>query len=215
MEPAIAWILTVADRVAALDGAVSTVPAPQPVVLPVLALGCLWVLLWQGRARVLGVAPACLALAIWTQVERPLLLVSADGGLVGLMTDAGRSLSKPRGQGFAASSWLENDGDAADQAEAYDRAGFEGKTGALDFTLASLPAHHIWGRGAVDRASATCVAGHVVIAAADLGGRGACLMIDRAKLAETGPVAVFAGADGLRLEPTRTGNRPWSGGARQ
>ena len=34
------------------------------------------------------------------------------------MTAEGRALSKPRGDGFAALSWLENDGDGARQAEA-------------------------------------------------------------------------------------------------
>ncbi len=216
MAPGIDWILGVADRVAGLDGAVSHVPAPQPVVLPVFVLGALWIILWQGRARWAGAAPIVAALALWTQVERPLLLVSGDGGLVGLMTEKGRSLSKPRGQGFSAQSWLENDGDGADQPTAFDRAGFSGDRGDLGFVLAGQDARHLWGRGAAGRAAEACARAAVVVVAADLANTGgSCLLIDRTKLSATGPVAVFAGADGLRVTATREGKRLWSGRPRQ
>ncbi len=216
MAPGIDWILTVADRVAGLDGAVSHVPAPQPLVLPVFALGALWIILWQGRARWAGAVPIVAMLAFWTQVERPLLLVSGDGGLVGLMTAEGRSLSKPRGQGFSAQSWLENDGDGADQPTAYERAGFSGDRGDLGFVLAGQDARHLWGRGAAGRAAEACARAAVVVVAAELANMGgSCLLIDRAKLATTGPLAVFAGGDRLRVTATRDGKRLWSGPPRQ
>lgn len=212
MAPAIDWILAVADWVASLDGAVSLVPAPQPLVLPVFVLGVVWVILWQGRARWAGAVPAAASLLIWAQVERPLLLVSGDGGLVGLMTREGRSLSKPRGQGFSAQSWLENDGDAADQIAAHARAGFSGDAGDLVFDLAGRSARHVWGRGAAERAAAACAGeGVVIVAAALVGTKGPCLLIDRDKLASTGPLAVYAGADGLRVTSSQEARRPWSG----
>lgn len=65
VQPAIAWILGVADWVAGLDGAVSHVPAPPGLTLPVLTLGVLFVILWQGRARWSGVLPMIGALVIW------------------------------------------------------------------------------------------------------------------------------------------------------
>jgi len=112
------WILAVAHWVSGLEGARGTVVSPDPVVLPMLALGLLFFMLWQGRARVLGLAPAALAFVLWAQTERPDVLISETGALVGVMTDAGRALSRERSAGFVADNWLENDGDAAQQAGA-------------------------------------------------------------------------------------------------
>jgi hypothetical protein len=118
----IGWILAVADVVAAWPNAVRYIPQPEPAVLPLIVLGALLVMLWQGRGRWAGLAPMLAALAFWLQTERPLLLVSADGGLVGASTAEGRALSRARGQGFVAQSWLENDGNDRDREAAYVRA---------------------------------------------------------------------------------------------
>ena len=98
--------------------------------MPLIALGGLWVILWQGRARALGVLPIAVAMALWGTVQRPDVLIAGSGGLVGVMTPEGRALSKARGDGFAAESWLENDGDPVGQEAAYARAGFAGDEGA-------------------------------------------------------------------------------------
>ncbi|MGS4944259.1 ComEC/Rec2 family competence protein [Meridianimarinicoccus sp. RP-17] len=123
MGMGIGWILAVADVVAAWPHAVRYVPQPGPVVLPIIVLGALVVMLWQGRGRWTGIVPVLAALALWLQTERPLLLVSADGGLVGARTQEGRALSRARGQGFVAQSWLENDGGDRDREAAFARAG--------------------------------------------------------------------------------------------
>src|SRR5690606_30525949 len=111
------WTLAVAAWVAGIDGAVTHVVAPGPSVLPMLALGGLFAVLWQGPmlVRAAGLVPVAAAFGLWMQAERPALLISGEGALMGLMTPEGRALSKPRGQGFAALSWLEDDGDPADQ----------------------------------------------------------------------------------------------------
>jgi competence protein ComEC len=46
------------------------------------------------------------------------VLIADNGGLVGVMTDTGRALSKEKGAGFVARNWLENDGDGALQQKA-------------------------------------------------------------------------------------------------
>ncbi|WP_255010918.1 ComEC/Rec2 family competence protein [Roseovarius sp. M141] len=115
------WILGVARWTAALDGARGTVVSPGIWVVPLLSLGALTVILWQGRARLLGVVPMIAALFLWMQAERPIVLIADTGGLVGVMTEQGRALSARRGSGFIALNWLENDGDAAEQEAAADR----------------------------------------------------------------------------------------------
>jgi competence protein ComEC len=212
MRPAIEWILIVAEWVAGMEGALSFVPQPQPVVVPVLVLGGLWLVLWQGRARIAGVVPMAAALLIWAQVQRPDAIVSPTGGLVGLMTAEGRVLSKPRGDGFAAESWLESDGDPVPQDIAAARAGFGGGEGWLDFAVGDVRAVHLSGRGAADRVGAACAEAAIVIIAAEVAGPEGCTLLDGAALSETGAVALFAGDKGVRLVTARerVGRRPWN-----
>ncbi len=115
MEWGLDWILGVASRISALPGAVDQVATPPGWTLGVVALSGLFVLLWQGRSRWIGVLPLLATLLTWTAAERPTLLVSEGGRLVGLWADGARGLSRDRGEGFVARIWLENDGDAADQ----------------------------------------------------------------------------------------------------
>ncbi|NNK67149.1 MAG: DUF4131 domain-containing protein [Rhodobacteraceae bacterium] len=211
MAPGIAWILSVADEVSGWDGAVSHVPAPQAGVLPMLALGALFVILWQGRVRIAGVVPVIAALALWSVAERPVLLVSESGGLVGVMTAEGRALSKPRGEGFAAQSWLENDGDGASQPLAHERWQVDGAAFDVGDTRFWLET----GRGARERALADCSRGSgVVITSADLGNRwktAPCTLYDSGRLAQTGPLAAWMQDGKPVLRPTRKapGSRPW------
>jgi competence protein ComEC len=212
MEPGINWILFVARTVAALPGAVSHVPTPQPLVMPLVALGALWLVLWQGRARATGLAPVVLAFLLWTQVERPAVLVSPSGALVGVLTPEGRALSKPRGDGFAAETWLENDGAPAPQEDAAARAGFTGPPGAQTFTLGETTAIHLTGRGAADRVAEACATHALVILAAPAPAPGPCTIVDEESLALTGALAIYADADGPRTVTVRdsAGHRPWN-----
>ena len=212
MRPAILWILGVAAWVAELDGAVSHVVAPGPLVLPLLSVGGLFIVLWQGRVRAAGLVPMLAALILWAGTERPALLVSQTGGLLGLMTAEGRALSKPRGEGFAAGNWLENDGDGADQASAAARAGFEGGRGDLRLRLGDLRIAHLTGRGAADRVRAACREADLVITSARAPGPQSCQVIERNRLAGTGALAIDQGPDGLRIVSARerTGDRPWN-----
>ncbi len=212
MEPGINWILFVARTVAALPGAVSHVPTPQPFVMPLLALGALWLVLWQGRARAGGLAPVAAALLLWTQVERPAVLVSPSGALVGVLTPDGRALSKPRGDGFAAETWLENDGAPALQEDAAARAGFTGTPGALTFSMGDTTAIHLTGRGAAERVAEACATHALVILSAPAPAPGPCTMIDERTLALTGALAIYAEDGGLRTVTVRdsAGHRPWN-----
>ncbi len=213
MRPAIDWIIFVAHWVSGLDGAIGTVVTPGPWVVPLIAAGGLVLTLFVGRARALGLAPLALAGGMWVTTERPDLLISDSGGLVGLMTPEGRALNKPRGEGFVAMSWLRSDGDRADQEAAAGREGFEGVRGALWFWLGSARAVQVSGRNAVARAQAACEEGaELVILAAKEAEDVSCRVIDRAYLRQTGTLAFYLRPDGWQevAANREAGARPWN-----
>ena len=115
------YIIAVADFVAGLGGAQAGVPAGPPASLALIALGGLFLVLWIGRGRSAGLAAMALGAALWAAADRPDILIAESGRLFGIRSDAGRLLSSARGNGYAAASWLENDGDLASQEEAWAR----------------------------------------------------------------------------------------------
>jgi competence protein ComEC len=211
MEQGARWILFVAHWIAGLDGSVTAIPEPAPWILPVLTMGAIWVVLWQGRGRALGLIPVVAALVLWTGEGRPTLLISGDGKLLGLSGPEGRALSAARGGGFAAENWLENDGDLAAQKLAAEREGFTGPKGERRFDLAGLSGVALSGKDAAGKLQAACDgAGLVILAdwAEDV--PEGCPLIDMKVLAGTGPLAVWSDGKTLRFEQTRRTTRLWS-----
>ncbi|SIN97468.1 ComEC/Rec2 family competence protein [Vannielia litorea] len=204
-----AWILGVAAWVAGLDGAVTHVVAPGPWVVPVLALGGLWLVLWRGAGRWLGLCGLAAALWIWSQAERPALLVSDRGGLVGVMGAEGRALSKDRGESFSAEVWLENDGDGATQEVAAARMG-TAPDGVLRFEVGGLVVTHVSGRGAAEKAAGLCAEGLLVTSVEPKPAvEGPCDVWSPARMRRTGALAVMG--DGRMVTATEAaGRRPWS-----
>lgn len=209
-----AWILAVAETVAAWDGAVRAVPSPPASVLPIMALGALWLVLWRGRWRFAGLAPMVLAFTLWGAAARPPMLISADGGLVGITWSGARALSFTKGAGFSAQQWLENDGDLADQTTAAARSGFDGDTKLRRFVYGGWRMTQIKGKGEEGAIVQACETADLVIVAARVEGDPptGCQIIDARTLRQTGPLAIWAQPDGsLRVIPTKTQSRLWTG----
>lgn len=190
MEQGVSWILGVAGYVAALPGAVGRVVAPGQEVLPLIVAGGLVMALVAHQARWLGVAPVGLALALWSVTERPQLLVSESGLLLGLMSEQGRVLSKPRGDGFAARSWLENDGDLADQFEAAGRKGFGFGEGRVDLKLGPMTITQLRGKAGRAHLREACASADLVILANGPRGPVDCPLIEAADLRARGALAL-------------------------
>ena len=208
MGKGLAWILEVGRFVAHLDGARSFVHGPGLLVLPMMTLGALWIILWQGRGKTVGLVPVCLAFGLWAMTERPLGLIAEEGALVGVMTAEGRALSKARGAGFVAENWLENDGEKVDQETAFARWPNAGD-GLLP---GGRPIVHLAGKAAV-AGFTRCTRDEIVVANHKLSGvTGDCLVFDPQKLRTTGAVAILPGPDGLRFTSVRdvTGDRLWT-----
>ncbi|MGX0878680.1 competence protein ComEC [Roseovarius sp. MBR-154] len=207
MGQGLEWILGVATRVSSWEGARGLVVSPGPEVLPLIALGALFLVLWQGRARLAGLVPVMLGVWLWTGAERPAVLVSDTGGLVGVLTPEGRALNKPRGGGFVALNWLENDGDMATQEAAYGRWPGE--------VAWPLSLRVVTGARAAREATG-CGAASLVIFTAEPDGwppDPGCRTITPKTLYDTGSLAIFDEAADLRIVTARsvTGTRLWSG----
>ena len=207
------WILFVAHWVSGLDGAQGTVAAPSNAVLPLITVGSLLVILWQGRLRGAGLAPMLIGAILWAQAERPAVLISSDGALVGAMTDNGRALSKPKGSGFAARVWLENDGDSANQAQAAERWVDPEKR----VQIAQTEVVHVIGKRAVADYF-ECKAGQIVVTTGAKTLHGACQLFDPKRLRDLGSLMINNKGElitaqqmsGYRLWTSQPPHRGWN-----
>lgn len=211
MEQGARWILFVAHWISGLEGSVTAIAAPGRAALPIFTLGAIWLILWRGRIQWLGVAPVLISAVLWLTAERPVLLISGDGKLLGLSGSEGRALSAATGGGFAAENWLENDGDLTAQKLAAARPGFTGPKGEKWFQLADLRIVALSGKGAMAKLEEACRDGDLVILAAEAeAAPEGCPLIDAAVLSETGPLAVWQQDDKLWIERTKAKRRLWS-----
>ena len=211
MGAGLRWILGVAEWVAELDGARGYVMGPSPLVLPILAVGALWIILWQGRVRLLGVAPILASFVIWTVGERPLVLIADNGSLIGVMTQDGRALSKEKGAGFVARNWLENDGDPSTQIKSANLWG-EGAKRVKSVQIYKFKLVHLIGKKAVE-AQGSCQAAQVIIASVKVERNlGPCIVFDPETLRAHGSVGLYAVGEEIKLISARdvSGDRIWS-----
>ena len=115
------WIQFIAGYLAEFDLAARMIKTPMVGVLPLLSFGVLWCVLWSGKyGKSIGIFAVCLALGKWATTQRPEILITDLGRLIGLLSDEGRALSKEKGQGFVADVWMENDGIKLDRRDAHD-----------------------------------------------------------------------------------------------
>lgn len=222
------WMLLVGGWIADLEGAVLMLPAAPRAILPLLGAGAMLLflapvqpLLASSRLtllrRGLGGALQVLALLLWHGAERPLMLVSAQGDAVAILSDLGRVPSKPRGGAFSVSNWLEADGDPADQPAAAARPYWSGDASARSASLMvgerQVAVHHLTGKSGQDALGRVCKGGAYVITdrPASLPAGGDCILIDTRHLRRTGAIALPGGRQ-PELVPTDSANsgRSWN-----
>ncbi|MDO5630412.1 MAG: ComEC/Rec2 family competence protein [Paracoccus sp. (in: a-proteobacteria)] len=223
------WMLIVAEQVAALRGAVTGLPLPPFWVMPVMCFGgCLCVLSWRrGHMRRRGAALTGFATGLmliaagtigWAMVQRPLLLIAPEGEAVGLMTPAGRAMSKPSGGAFVVGNWLTEDGDIATQEQSAARPAWRGdrRDRVADLPGGVWQVWHFTGKGADERALPECQPNRILVVAAPISPppeRPVCLLIHQGSLRKTGSLAINLGPDGapVIVSAAETGARyPWA-----
>jgi competence protein ComEC len=212
MDLGLRWILHVAAVVAGQEGAVGHVIAPHVAVLPTVSLGLLFLLLWQGRLRFAGLACVLVAGFLWQQSERPAMLVADNGALLGVLTPDGRALSKPKGSGFVAGIWLENDGGPVPQDVAAGRAGLNRTGRVVRADLGDWAVVQLSGKVALADMQG-CDGADVLISNQTDAGDRPCLVYDLRTLRGTGALALDLAENGDLLVTSAhavAGNRPWN-----
>ena len=211
MEQGINWILRVAEWVAGFKNAVSLVPQAPPFALPLIVICCLMAVLQRRIGRVTVLPGILAALWLWAQSERPLLLVTENGRMVGVQTEKGRALNRNRGNGFAATNWSENDGLPFDQEK--QAALFEGDPDSFVHTIDGIEIYYVWDGKLKDTdLAAFCSKYDIVISPkSEDYPNGDCQFWNQYQLHRDGALA-FKSSDGLRIETARqiAGARLWT-----
>ena len=94
-------LLAMAHFIASRPGAVTMLPAFGAGGVLLAAFGGLWLALWSGRVRLLGLVPAALGLSWMTLQSPPDLLISGDGRHVGIVENGELVLLRSGKAGFA------------------------------------------------------------------------------------------------------------------
>lgn len=85
-------LLALAHWTAGQPGAVKTLPAMGAATFALFVFGGLWLALWSGRVRLLGLVPAGAAALLMLTLRAPDLLVSGDGRHVAVRSEDGNTL---------------------------------------------------------------------------------------------------------------------------
>ena len=208
----IAAMLWTAEHVASLPGAVLRIPAMPTLAFLAIVAGGLWLVLWQTRWRLAGLAGIAAGIALAPTLALPDLLIGRDGALVAVRTGDGRLTAVGSGRSFELERWLENDGDARAPKEAAKAAGFScdglgcraGVKG-LAVAVARRPAAF-----SDDCRSAAIVVSRIVSPVTCTGPKA---VVDFFAVRHAGTHAVYIGKGGeIRIETVAgtRGNRPWS-----
>ncbi|WBU52137.1 ComEC/Rec2 family competence protein [Paracoccus sp. SCSIO 75233] len=214
------WMLLVGEWVASLDGAVSNVVQPGRWVLPLIGFGAVVSVLsrkdrpaWRNLRWLPGMALIGFGFLSWQQALRPALLISREGDAVGLVTEQGRAVSKPKGGAFAVQKWLEKDGDSASQVEAASRTAWHGPAKQRAASFGEAQVIHLTGKGAEMAARELCRPAHIIVSNQPLPPlQGGCEVFDATRLRRSGAISLRFDNGLLRVDSVaqRTGRRPWA-----
>jgi len=208
-------MLAIGHRVAGLPGAVRTVASAPDAVLPIAFLGVLFICLWRGRMRWLGL-PLAAAVLIWPRAPTPTLWIG-DGGTNAAFSRAEEAVAvRPGVREFAVDLWSRRRGlTLVDRPE----AGWAcGRHACAPETPDAGPIALWWGKTAPDAAALAglCASAPVVSSRAVLSVLpAACdgrLVLDGADHARGGAVELWRKPAGWTAAWTSDarGDRPWS-----
>jgi len=216
-------LMTVARETASWPHAAVTADAWPAWMLGVVTLGGLWLCIWQGRVRYVGLIPIVFVLVMIPNVERPDVLVSGEDFLYAVRdADQRLLISSARRQKFIRKEWQEREGN---EGTAYIGAGMS-SVGDADAQSERLTCdEHLctYRKNGVSVAFAdddealgqACGAAQVVFTSQRQDKEMPCAahtVVDKDDLRYGGAHALFIGDNGslmIRTVKQSRGNRPW------
>lgn len=202
----------VAERVAALPGAVSKVPAISSAGFVMILAGGLWLTLWQRRWRLAGLPLIVAGIAVTPATTRPDILIGREGAIVAVRAPSGElKVHARRPSTFELTRWLDHEGDLRDPAAVRAARGFScdalGCHGVSAGQVVAISHHPASLAEDCTRADVLIVDGR-----APANCRRPRWIYDRADLKRAGSVFLYADRDTLRVRTVaqERGERPWS-----
>ncbi|MEM7191316.1 MAG: ComEC/Rec2 family competence protein [Pseudomonadota bacterium] len=201
-----------ANWVAAWPGAVSVLPSLSGWALALIALGGLWLCLWQTRWRALGLVIVGVGLALSVPQHRPDVLIERDGKIAALRGPSGNLIfPTATASNYSVEKWLLADGDSTDATSLPKSTPFRCDPLGCIGTVKGKTIALIRKTGAL---AEDCRTADIVIAPFKLSK--ACtaprIIIDRKALKTNGAHALYL--DGLSIQTEtvagKRGARPWS-----
>ena len=206
----------VASAISGLPGAERVVASAPPWALPVAFLGLLFICLWRGPLRWLGL-PLALAVNLAPRLPPPDLWVAHDAASTAVRMETSAVALRPDVRRFGAEVWSRRRGLALDAAKGARAEGLACGNHACQPAGEGLPVAFIWTRrrGVLEREySSACAAAQLVILRAPRpsGPCAAPLVLDEADFLRGGALELWrrpdGGWDALWSGPLR-GSRPW------
>lgn len=216
-------VIETAELTAALPGATAILPAMPDAAIAAVTLGGLWLAIWTGGWRWLGLAAVAGGLLGPALASRPDILVSEDGKLMAVRSAEGILSLSTASDGRVADTWRRRDGMEKPEEKAgqdvWPLAGVSLDGRLRCDALGCL--YHAQGKKVAllrqpDALPEDCAAADVVVTAAPSRGCRAPLVIDRWRLRREGAQALYLSENSLRVESVRgqRGDRPWTTGGR-
>ena len=218
LQHSIAALVWIAHFVAAWPGAVMRVPTMPLTAYAAFIGGGLWLCLWAGRARLLGLAPIAIGVGIASAAKPPDLIVSGDGRHLGVLRrDGAVAMLRPQAGEFIRGVW----GDYAGTKTTLPLDEVAGTSCGPDACVLLLRrGGRVWrlfatrSKRIIPRADmeAQCGAADIVVSERRLPGwcAPAWTRLDARALARTGAVAVWLRDGRVKAARADDGAHPWA-----
>jgi competence protein ComEC len=201
--------------------AVVTMPSAPDVALAVSYIGIVFLCLWRGRLRWLGL-PMAAAVLVWPRSTPPVAWIAADGDDAAVVIDNREVPMKPGARSYATGLWAQRRGFTIDTtlagALADQRRAFDcDRHGCTPLGKVRPAMSAWWGRRApgAARFEALCARADILILRAVAPPPPSCansIVLDRRDFSRGGAAEVFGGPGRWRItwaQPLR-GERPWT-----
>jgi competence protein ComEC len=207
-------MLFIGHGVAGLPGAVRTIASAPDYVLPISFLGVLFVCLWQGRLRWVGLPFVC-AVLVWPREPTPTVWIGDGGTNAAYSQDGQAVVVRPGVQDFATDLWSRRRGlTAAERSE----AGWVCERYACAPVKGHAPIALWWGKTAPDPKALAALCASAPLVSVRTPVRGLpddCadrLVLDGTDLTWGGAVELWRTPEGWRAvwSASARGDRPWS-----